>query len=212
MNTNLTEIAIVLDRSGSMASMSKEAIGGMNSFLESQQKLPGEARLTLVFFDHEYIVVQNGRPIKEVPPLDETTYVPRGTTALLDAIGRTINTIGERLARTPECDRPAKVLIVILTDGLENASQEFKRDQILSMIKRQREVYSWEFIFLGANQDAIQVGSAIGIAPRHAVTFNDTPEGVSKAFSVIARASVAYRTGDADYAEHLKKAAKKDKT
>jgi uncharacterized protein YegL len=212
MNTQLTEIGFVLDRSGSMASMTKEAIGGFNGFLDSQQKLPGEAKLTLVLFDNEYIVAQNGRPIKEVPPLDETTYVPRGTTALLDAIGRTINTIGERLNKTPEIERPAKVLIVILTDGLENASQEFKPKQIHWMIEHQREIYSWEFIYLGANQDAIEVGEQLGVAPQHAATFDETPEGVSKAFSVISCASVAYRTGDADYAEHLQKAAKKDKT
>ena len=209
MNTNLTEIAIVLDRSGSMASMSKEAIGGYNSFLESQQKLPGEAKLTLILFDHEYIVAQNGRPIKDVPPLDETTYVPRGTTALLDAIGRTVNTIGERLGKTPEPDRPAKVLIVILTDGLENASQEFKREQILAMIKRQRETYSWEFIFLGANQDAIQAGTAIGVSADHAVTFNACAPAA--AFSAIDRVTAAYRGGAPDYVTHLQKAAKKDK-
>jgi hypothetical protein len=91
MNTELTEIAVVLDRSGSMQSMAIEAVGGMNAFLESQQKLPGEARLTLVLFDHEYIVAHSRRPIKDVPPLDDDTYVPRGSTALLDAIGRTIN-------------------------------------------------------------------------------------------------------------------------
>jgi uncharacterized protein YegL len=108
MNQNLCEIGFVLDRSGSMNTMKDEAIGGINAFLESQQKLPGEARLTLVLFDHEYIVVHDGVPIKEVPPLDNHSYVPRGTTALLDAIGRTINTIGERLNKTPEQDRPGK--------------------------------------------------------------------------------------------------------
>jgi hypothetical protein len=209
MNTELTEISIVLDRSGSMASMAKEAIGGFNAFLESQQKLPGDARLTLVLFDHEYIVAYDGRPIKDVPPLDEHTYVPRGTTALLDAIGRTVNTIGERLDKTPEANRPGKVLIVILTDGLENASQEFKRNQIYSMIKHQRDKYAWEFIFLGANQDAIQAGSLIGIPASNAATFNETPEGVFEAFTAVACATAAYRANAPDYAEHLKKAAKK---
>jgi len=108
MNQNVCEIGFVLDRSGSMNTMKDEAIGGINAFLESQQKLPGEARLTLVLFDHEYIVVHDGVPIKEVPPLDNHSYVPRGTTALLDAFGRTINTIGERLNKTPEQDRPGK--------------------------------------------------------------------------------------------------------
>jgi hypothetical protein len=150
-------------------------------------------------------------PVSEICPLDEHTYVPRGTTALLDAIGRTINTIGERLTKTPESDRPAKVLIVILTDGLENASQEFKRPQILSMIKHQREVYSWEFLFLGANQDAIKAGSEIGIAPGSAVTFSAEPGGTAQAFAAVACASAAYRAGEEDYTDHLKKAAKKGK-
>jgi uncharacterized protein YegL len=211
MNTELTEIAVVLDRSGSMEAMRLEAQNGFNHFLESQQKLPGEVRLTLVLFDHKYIVEHNGVPVAEICPLDERTYVPRGTTALLDAVGRTINTIGERLAKTPESDRPAKVLIVILTDGLENASQEFKRPQILEMIKRQREVYGWEFLFLGANQDAIQAGSAIGIAPACSVTFDEAPGGMAAAFTAIACASAAYRAGEEDYADHLKKAAKKGK-
>ena len=100
---------MVLDRSGSMASMRLEAQNGFNAFLESHQKLPGDARLTLVLFDHEYIVEHNGVPVSEICPLDERTYVPRGTTALLDAIGRTINTIGERLDKTVESDRPGKV-------------------------------------------------------------------------------------------------------
>lgn len=211
MNTELTEIAMVLDRSGSMASMRLEAQNGFNAFLESQQKLPGDARLTLVLFDHEYIVEHNGVPVSEICPLDEHTYVPRGTTALLDAIGRTINTIGERLDKTPELERAGKVLIVVLTDGLENASQEFERAQIMSMIKRQREVYSWEFLFLGANQDAIQAGSAIGIAPACSVTFDETPGGMAAAFTAIACASAAYRAGEEDFTDHLKKAAKTGK-
>ena len=211
MNIELTEIAVVLDRSGSMKSMAIEAVGGMNAFLESQQKLPGEAKLTLVLFDHEYIVAHSRRPIKEVPPLDDHTYVPRGSTALLDAIGRTINTIGERLDKTPYAERPGKVIVAILTDGLENASQEFKPKQIRSMIEHQREKYSWEFIYLGANQDAIEVGETIGIASGCAVTFNETPEGASEAFAAVNHTIGAYRASAPNYREHLKKAAKKTK-
>jgi uncharacterized protein YegL len=210
LNTNLCEIGFVLDRSGSMNAMKEEAIGGINAFLESQRKLPGEARLTLVLFDHEYIVAHDGVPIRDVPPLNEHTYVPRGTTALLDAVGRTINTIGERLDKTPEPERPAKVIIAILTDGLENASQEFKRKQILKMIKHQREVYSWEFLFLGANQDAIKAGSEIGIAPGCAVTFSEAPGGTAQVFAAVSQSIGAYRVGGADYTDHLKKAAKKN--
>ena len=156
--------------------MAKEAIGGFNGFLESHQKVSGDAKLRLVLFDHEYIVAHDGRLIKDVPKLDDHSYVPRGTTALLDAIGRTINTIGERLDKTSEPERPGKVIVAILTDGLENASQEFSRRQIHEMITHQREVYNWEFIFLGANQDAIHAGAQIGIPAANAVTFDEALE------------------------------------
>jgi uncharacterized protein YegL len=211
LNTNLCEIGFVLDRSGSMNAMKEEAIGGINAFLESQQKLPGEARLTMVLFDHEYIVAHDGVPIKDVPPLDSHSYVPRGTTALLDAIGRTINTIGERLGRTPEPDRPGKVIVAILTDGLENASQEFKRKEIFKMIKHQREVYSWEFVFLGAKQDAISTGAKMGIPIANAVTFSEAPGGTARAFEAVSSVATAYRAGESDYARHLSKAAKEKK-
>jgi hypothetical protein len=150
-------------------------------------------------------------PIKDVPPLDSHSYVPRGTTALLDAIGRTINTVGERLDRTPEPERPGKVIIAILTDGLENASQEFKRKEIFKMIKHQREVYSWEFIFLGAKQDAISTGAKMGIPIANAVTFSEAPGGTAQAFDAVSRVAASYRAGEADYAQHLAKAAKKQK-
>ena len=211
MNTNLCEIGFVLDRSGSMNAMKDEAVGGINAFLESQRKLPGQAGLTLVLFDHEYIVVHDGVPIKNVPPLNNDTYVPRGTTALLDAIGRTINTIGERLDKTPKPERPGKVIVAILTDGLENASQEFKRKEIFKMIKHQREVYSWEFIFLGAKQDAISTGAKMGIPIANAVTFSEAPGGTARAFDAVSSVATAYRAGDADYAQQLSKAAKKEK-
>jgi uncharacterized protein YegL len=192
-----------------MASIAKEAIGGFNSFLESQQKAPGQAKLTLVLFDHEYIVAQDGRPVQQVQKLDTHSYQPRGNTALLDAIGRTIKTVGERLDYTPEQERPGKVLIVILTDGLENASQEFSLEQINQMIQHQREVYSWEFIFLGAGQDAIQVATVLGFSAASAVQFSGTPEGTAQAFEAISRTSVAYRTGKLDFTKPLKRAAKK---
>jgi len=211
MNQNLCEIGFVLDRSGSMNAMKEEAIGGINAFLESQRKLPGEARLTLVLFDHEYIAAYDGVPIKDVPPLDSQSYAPRGTTALLDAIGRTINTIGERLDKTPESERPGKVIVAILTDGLENASQEFQRNQIFKMIQRQREVFSWEFIFLGARQDAISTGKQMAIPIANAVTFNEAPGGTAQAFAAFSEVAAAYRAGEADYARHLTKAAKEKK-
>jgi len=137
---------------------------------------------------------------------------PGGTTALLDAIGRTINTIGERLNRTPEPDKPGNVIVAILTDGLENASQEFKRKEIFKMIKHQREVYSWEFVFLGAKQDAISTGAKMGIPIANAVTFSEAPGGAAQAFDAVSRVAASYRAGDADYVQYLAKAAKKEKT
>jgi uncharacterized protein YegL len=162
-----------------------EATGGFNSFLEDQQKQPGRAILTLVLFDHEYIVAQDGCPVQEVQKLDANSYQPRGTTALLDAIGRTIMTIGERLDHTPEQQRPDKVLVVILTDGLENASKDFSLKQINQMIQHQQEVYSWEFQFLAAGQDAIQAATNLGISADNAVYFDHTPQGVTMAFQTI---------------------------
>lgn len=185
MNTNLTEIACVLDRSGSMEPIREDAIGGFNSFLESQKKQPGEARLTLVLFDNEYLVPENGTPLARVKPLDATTYVPRGSTALYDAIGRTINEVGARLAATPEPDRPGKVIVAILTDGQENASTEFTRETIAGMISHQRKAYSWEFVFLAANQDAVTAARDIAIPAPSAFEFKADKEGMAQAMCLM---------------------------
>ena len=183
----------------------------VNAFLASHQKAAGEAKLTLVLFDHEYIVTHDGRPVNEVPALDARTHVPRGTTALSGRHGQTINTIGERLDKMPEAERPGKVIVSILIDGLENVSQEFSRQQVLEMIKRQHEVYSWEFIFLGANQDAIHAATQIGVLRTNAVTSNAAPWGPTQAFQAISCGTAAYRAGDADYAQHLSAAAQTEK-
>ena len=181
MRADLTEIAFVLDRSGSMNPITADAIGGFNTFLLAQQALSGQARLTLVLFDHEYLVAHNNVDIHAVPPLDNKTYVPRGMTALLDAVGRTIDDMGVRLAGTPEEDRPAKVIVAILTDGQENASRDYTFAKVSAMIKHQQEKYSWEFIFLAANQDAIAAAGAISIQPKDAIAFQATPMGVRAA-------------------------------
>mgnify|MGYP000938688440 CR=1 FL=1 len=181
MRSDLTEIAFVLDRSGSMNPIADDAIGGFNTFLAAQQSPPGEARLTLVLFDHEYLVPHRGVGIGAVPPLDADTYVPRGMTALLDAVGRTMDDLGARLAAMPEADRPAKVIVAILTDGQENASRDYTFAKVSAMIKHQQEKYSWEFIFLAANQDAIAAAGAISIQPKDAIAFQATPMGVRAA-------------------------------
>jgi uncharacterized protein YegL len=185
MNTNLSEIICILDRSGSMSSIRNDAIGGFNTFLESQKAVPGEARLTLVLFDDQYDVVHRAAPLKQVPGLDEATFVPRGTTALLDAIGRTVDDVGRRLAAIPEADRPGKVIVAILTDGMENSSRRYTRDRVFDMIRHQQDVYSWEFIFLAANQDAIATAAGIGIDAHDASPFVADGEGTLAAFNLM---------------------------
>ncbi len=191
---NLTEIAFILDRSGSMHSIRDDAIGGFNAFVESQKAMPGEARFTFVLFDHEYETVMLRRDLREVEPLTAHTYVPRGTTALLDAIGRTVNAIGAQLAALPESERPSKVIVVILTDGMENVSKEFTRPQIKEMIKHQEEIYSWEFVYRGANQDAFAVGSGLGMRKENIASFASTGVGTRRAFETANKLTRSYRT------------------
>ena len=160
MRSNLTDITLVVDRSGSMEKIREDAEGGVNTFIHEQATHPGEALLTLVQFDTEYEFVHRGMPIKQVPPY---TLVPRGNTALLDAVGRAINETGERLAKMAEQDRPGLVILVTTTDGLENSSKEFTKAQIKTLIEQQQSKYKWQFIFLGANQDAFAEAGGMGI-------------------------------------------------
>ena len=161
MRTDLTDITMVIDRSGSMQSIQSDAEGGINSFIEQQKQEPGEANLTLVQFDTEYEFVHSGVPIQQVPAFK---LVPRGSTALLDAVGRAINETGARLAATDESQRPGLVVFVIVTDGEENSSHEFTRYQIRMMVEHQQSAYNWQFTFLAANQDAFAAGGSMGIA------------------------------------------------
>jgi hypothetical protein len=163
MNDQLTEIAFILDRSGSMQSMVEPAIAGFNRLLREQQQEPGNARFTLVLFDDRYEVPVKSLPIAEVVELDTTTFIPRGGTALLDAIGYTIEGLGKKLAETPETERPGQVIVAILTDGMENASHKFSWADISAMIRHQTEKYQWKFLFLGANQDAIATAGRMSI-------------------------------------------------
>ena len=169
MKSGYTHIAVVLDRSGSMSLCADDTVGGFNAFVAEQKKAEGEATMTLTQFDTEYEIVYDFKNIQDVPKL---TFVPRGNTALLDAIGRTIQTVGHSLELKPEAERPEKVIFVIITDGKENSSREFKKDQINQLIKTQTDVYKWEFVYLGANQDAVQEGSALGVLLTNALTFD----------------------------------------
>lgn len=167
-NPNYSQIAVLLDRSGSMNSIKEDTEGGFAAFLTEQKKSPGRCDVTLAQFDDSYEEVYVGKPLASVPPL---VLTPRGTTALLDAIGRLVTTTGERLAAMPEEDRPASVLVVIMTDGLENASKEYSRGAVQKLIKEQTDTYGWTFVYLGANQDAIAVGEGLGVSRDMSMTY-----------------------------------------
>lgn len=181
MNDNLTEIICIIDRSGSMNSVRQDAIGGFNAFVEQQAKEPGEARLTVVLFDGQYELLCDSVALDSIQ-LSNENYVPRGSTALLDAIGRTIDDVGKRLSVTAESDRPGQVIVAILTDGAENTSRKYSRSQVASMIEHQKTKYSWEFVFLAANQDAITAAQSLSIGADQAIAFESTSSGTRRAF------------------------------
>jgi Mg-chelatase subunit ChlD len=168
MRDDLTDITLVIDRSGSMESIRSDAEGGVNTFIAEQAKQQGECRITLVQFDTEYEFLQRGVNAVKCPPYQ---LVPRGSTALLDAVGRAINETGARLADLPEAARPGLVVFVITTDGEENSSKEFTRDQVKKMIAHQRDVYKWQFTFLAANPEAFAEAGGMGIAADQAAQF-----------------------------------------
>lgn len=158
---DFTDITFILDRSGSMASVAGDVIGGYKTFVEDQKKAGDNAAMSLVQFDSEYERVFSGVPIKNVS--SELAFSPRGMTALLDALGRTINETGQRLAALPESQRPNKVMIIVLTDGEENASNEFNHSQVRDLVKLQQNTYNWQFVFLGANIDSFAVAGNFGV-------------------------------------------------
>ncbi len=186
------EISVVLDRSGSMQERKSDTIGGFNAFLDEQQKLPGACTVSLYQFDDKYEPVYENVTVDKAPRLNDTNYVPRGNTALLDAVGRTINAVGARLGSLPEEDRPEKILMVIQTDGHENASREFDNAKIKEMIDHQREVYQWQFIFLGADENAFAVGASIGIARNQTLSYS--PQNMAGTMSAVSGYAEAYRS------------------
>lgn len=192
---NLTDITIVLDRSGSMASVQDDTIGGFNTFLSEQQSVDGEANLSLVQFDDQYEVVYDGRPIKSADKLTPATFQPRGMTALLDAIGRTINSVGTRLGALDESERPDKVVMVIMTDGFENASKEFDNIKIAEMIRTQTNDYNWQFLFVGANQDAVLSAKSMGIAASHSMSYAANAVGTQDVYTSLSANIKSYRVG-----------------
>ena len=188
MKAGLTEMVFILDRSGSMHGLESETIGGFNSLIEKQKKEPGEAFVTTVLFDYEIRILHDHVNIEKIRPLTDADYFPRGSTALLDAVGTTINRIGERLARTPEEERPEQVVFVITTDGYENSSKEFSWPEVKSMIEHQQNKYSWLFMFLGANMNAVHEGGKLGISAAYSKTYTASSYGTAKLYSAVSNA------------------------
>ena len=167
MRENSTEMVFVLDRSGSMSGLAADTIGGFNELIEKQKKIEGDAYVTTVLFDHEYEVLHDHVALGEVAPLTDKEYFARGSTALLDAVGRTIDSVGARLAAAPEEERPEHVVFVITTDGRENSSREYTAKQVREMVEHQQQKYSWQFVFLGANMDAVFSQCRLEVLSRH---------------------------------------------
>jgi uncharacterized protein YegL len=196
MKENFTEIVSILDRSGSMSGLTQDTIGGFNTFIGEQKLVPGNAAVTTVLFDDKYEVLHNGVNLNDILPITEKDYSARGCTALLDAVGKTVNSIGEKLSRMPEQERPSKVIFLIITDGMENASQEFTHAQIKEMIERQKNIYKWEFLFFGANIDSFGVSGSRGIDSSMTANFSATGQGIKAAFVSACYAMKCHRTMD----------------
>lgn len=194
MKANLTELVFILDRSGSMAGLESDTIGGFNSMLKKQKEEPGEAVVTTVLFDDKYELLHDRIDIRGIRPITEKEYYVRGSTALLDAIGLTISKLANAHKQTSEEYRPDRVMFVITTDGLENASREYTFDKLKRMVEVQREKYGWEFIFLGANIDAISTAASFGISADRAANFVSDSKGTDLNFKVVSEAVSAFRT------------------
>lgn len=193
MKKGLTELVFILDKSGSMSGLEADTIGGYNSMLAKQKAVDGECYITTVLFDNNYELLHDRIDIKAVSPITDKEYQVGGSTALLDAIGRTINKIGNAQKHTAEDYRAEKVMFVIITDGEENSSREYTAEKIKAQIERQKEKYGWEFIFLGANIDAVQTAGRFGIAPDRAIDYLADSEGTELNFKVMASAVATFR-------------------
>ena len=213
-SNNITELVFILDRSGSMAGLEKDTIGGFNSLIEKQKKEEGTAYISTVLFDNYSEVLHDRVSLDKIKPMSNKEYFVRGCTALLDAIGGAIHHIGNVHKYAREEDRPAKTLFIITTDGMENASRRYTADKVKAMIERQKEKYGWEFLFLGANIDAVATASMYGIDHDRAVTYNCDKEGTALNYEVLSNTVSVFRkcksgTFDADWKELIEEDYKK---
>lgn len=196
-NNNLSLLAILVDHSGSMKQCREDMEGGLNTFIEEQAKVEGECEITLAEFDDSYDLVW---PIQPITQVDKYELRPRGMTALLDGMGKFINTVGDELRKRSESQRPSKVIVMVVTDGLENASVEYSGEEgkrrIKELVEQQKSMWKWEFVFLGANMDAIAEGGSIGITKGASMTYNQgSGMAVRNMYAASAANVAAYRSG-----------------
>ncbi len=194
MSANLTEIVFLLDRSGSMGGLESDTIRGFNAFIEEQCKLEEETIVTAVLFDDKYEILWNGIKAGEAKLTDKEYFV-RGYTALLDAVGKTILEVSVRISKTKKEERPDKVIFVITTDGLENASREFTYNVVKSLIKYHQEMYGWDFIFLGANIDTAKEADRLGINTNNVFDFEASKTGIKEMYCMVNDTVLKKRTG-----------------
>ena len=188
MKKNLTEIVFILDRSGSMAGLEADTIGGFNAMIEKQRREPGEAYISTVLFDNDSQVIHDRVPLERVPLMTREDYFVRGCTALLDAVGGAIRHIGNIHKYAREEDRPEKTIFVITTDGMENASRAYTYDKVREMIRQKEEQFGWEFLFLGANIDAAREAARFGIRADHAANYHADRRGTSVIYETVSEA------------------------
>lgn len=189
----MTELVFILDRSGSMAGLEADTIGGFNSMIAKQKKEAGEALVSTVLFDRDSTVIHDRLPLEKVPPMTEKDYFARGCTALLDAVGEAIHHIGNVHKYARREDVPEKTLFIITTDGYENASRRYSYETVQRMIERQKTKYGWEFLFLGANIDAVETARQVGIDAERAVTYSSDSAGTKLNYEVLSDAISAVR-------------------
>ena len=193
MRKGLTEVVFILDRSGSMSGLEADTIGGFNSMIAKQKKEEGEAYISTVLFDDTCEVLYDRVPVNKVEPMNDNQYYVRGCTALLDAIGGAIHHIGNVHKYAREEDRPEKTLFIITTDGMENASRQYSYEKVKEMVERQKEKYGWEFLFLGANIDAIDVAGKFGIDSNRALNYVSDHKGTQLNYEVLNKTVSEFR-------------------
>jgi uncharacterized protein YegL len=196
MKKGLTELVFILDRSGSMGGLESDTIGGYNSMMEKQKKEPGEAIITTVLFDDQYELLHDRIKLSAISTITEKEYFVRGSTALLDAIGKSIHKIVNVQRHTAEEERAERVLFVITTDGMENASREYAYEDIRKMIEHEKEKYGWEFLFLGANIDAVSTAARFGIDSNRAVRFHADKKGTAVNYDVVCKTVASFRASN----------------